>query len=186
MVDEMRSSYEESFAILKDRVEITGDPQAGVTRPPRHDDENLGPTIFRTLVADVSLAGLTLPGLYVARSELRRVSFRGSDLRLSAFNWSDVSECDFGDADLSRADLRACRFARCVFAAADLSEADLRGSTFEACAFDRAGMRGVKLHRRRTLLGLLKRGPDQEGLPLSADQRSEIAWSEEAPAPGGG
>jgi Pentapeptide repeats (9 copies) len=182
----MRPSYDESFAILKDRVEMTGDPRPGVTHPPRHDDENPGPSLFRVLVEDVSLAGLTLPGLYVARSELRRVSFRASDLRLSAFNWSDVSECDFGDADLSRTDLRACRFVQCIFSAADLSEADLRGSTFEACAFDRATMRRTKLHRRRALLGLLKRGPDQEGLPLSADQRSEIAWSEEAPEPGGG
>ena len=182
----MRPSYDESFAILKDRVEMTGDPRPGVTHPPRHDDENPGPSMFRILVEDVSLAGLTLPGLYVARSELRRVSFRGSDLRLSAFNWSDVSECDFGGADLSRTDLRACRFVQCNFSAADLSEADLRGSTFEACAFDRAMMRRAKLHRRRALLGLLKRGPDQEGLPLSADQRSEIAWSEEAPEPGGG
>jgi hypothetical protein len=131
----MRRSYEDSLAELRGCVEILGDPQPRVTRPPRHDDEDLGPSIFRTLVEDVALEDLTLPGLYVGRSELKRVSFRGSDLHLSSLNWSDIRDCDFSASDLSGADLRACEFVRCTFAGGDLSSADLRGSGFHGCVF---------------------------------------------------
>ena len=66
----MRLSYDASFAILKERVEIIGDAQPAVDRPPRHDDDNLGPSIFRLMLQDVSLSDLTIPGLYIGRSEL--------------------------------------------------------------------------------------------------------------------
>jgi hypothetical protein len=69
----MRVSYDASFAILKARVEIIGEPQPAVDRPPKHDDDNLGPSIFRLMLEDVSLSHLTIPDLYVGRSELTSV-----------------------------------------------------------------------------------------------------------------
>jgi len=182
----MRPSYEDSFAVLKDRVEMIGDPQARVSRPPRHDDEELGPSIFRLSLEDVDLTNLCLPGLYVGRSELRRISFAGSDLHFSTFNWSDLVDCDFRGADLSGSDLRACKFVRCLFRDANLARSDLRGSDFEACAFDHAAMGRSALYRRPRTLGFLKLGTDQETLPLSAAQRAEIAWSPDVAEPGGG
>jgi uncharacterized protein YjbI with pentapeptide repeats len=182
----MRAGYRESVAVLAERVDITGGPLPSVTRPPRHDDEELGPSVFRSLLQDVSLEGLTLPGLYVGRSELKAVSFRNSDLHLSAFNWSDLVECDFAAADLSGADLRGCRFVRCTFRGANLSTADLRASSFDGCAFEGAVMRDARLYRRPKILGLIRAGPDQTGLPLSEEQRREVEWCVKAPEPGGG
>jgi Pentapeptide repeats (8 copies) len=182
----MRASYRESVAVLSERVEIIGGPLPSVTRPPRHDDEEPGPSLFRLLVQGVSLEDLTLPGLYVGRSELKALSFRNSDLHLSAFNWSDVVECDFTAADLSGADLRGCLFVRCTFRGANLSRADLRASSFEACVFDGAVMRDARLYRRPRILGLIKAGPDQTGLPLSDEQRRQVEWCVDEPEPGGG
>lgn len=182
----MRASYDSSFATLQDRVEIIGSPRPDVSRVPRHDDEEPGPSIFRLRLEDVGLTDLTLPGLYIARSELRRVSFRNSDLHLSGFNWSDFLDCDFTAADLSRSDLRACRFTRCMFRAPSLALADLRGSTFSSCSFDEADMHGTILFGRRRWLGVLKIGHDHHSLPLSAQQRAHVSWSAESEMPGGG
>jgi len=182
----MRPSYPESVAVLKERVEIIGDALSEVTRNPCHDDEVLGPSIFRMLLEDFSLEGLTLLGLYVGRSELRRVSFRDSDLSLSTFNWSDFEQCSFEGADLSRADLRACNFMRCRFDMAILNSADLRGSSFEHCTFERAQFLGTQLFRRSRMFGFVKVGDDQEALPLSTEQRRAASWSGDTPEPGGG
>lgn len=181
-----RASYGDSISVLKGRVEIMGDVQAEVSRPPRHDDDELGPSVFRMLVEDVDLASLTIPGLYVGRSALRRISFQGSDLHLSTFNWSDLAECNFGETDLSHSDLRACIFVRCLFRGADLAQADLRGSTFKDCNFDGAAMRGATLSQGPRLLRLFRLGSDQTSLPLSALQRAEVTWSGEKSEPGGG
>jgi pentapeptide repeat protein len=179
-------SYEESFKELSGLVEIIGEPRPTVDKPPRHDSDPPGPSIFRLLLEDVALADLRLPGLYVGRSELRRISFRGSDLHLSAINWNDVLECDFRGTDLSGADLRSTRFARCNFSKADLSRADLRGAEFDGCTFEDAVMRGAILHSRPKFLGFISTGFDQRELPLSPTQRAEVVWSTETPEPGGG
>jgi hypothetical protein len=179
-------SYEDSFKELSERVEIIGDPRPTVDRPPRHDDDHPGPSLFRTRLEDISLADLRLPGLYVGRSELRRVSFRGSDLHFSAINWNDVVECDFRGTDFSGADLRATRFARCNFSKADLSGADLRGAEFDSCTFEGAKMRGAILHGRPKFLGFIATGFDQSSLPLSPAQRADVVWSTDTPEPGGG
>ncbi len=171
----MRLSYEESFALMKERVDIMGEPRSAVGRPPRHDDEEMGPTIFRTMVEDVALDDLTLPGLYVGHSEITNVSWQRADLHLSTFNWSDVVACNFRGSDLSGADLRACRFERCDFKDANLGGADLRGSTFEACSFENAILRGAKF-----------KSTDQRELRLSREQSVEVIWSVEARESGGG
>jgi uncharacterized protein YjbI with pentapeptide repeats len=179
-------SYEDSFKELSDSVEIIGEPRPTVDKPPRHDENPPGPSIFRLLLEDVSLEDLRLPGLYVGRSELRRVSFRGSDLHFSAINWNDVVECDFRGTDLSGADLRSSRFVRCNFSKADLSGADLRGASFDSCTFEGAMVRGAILHARPKFLGFISSGFDQRSLPLAPTQHAEVVWSAETPEPDGG
>jgi len=171
----MRRSYQESFAALAESVEIVGEPRPVVSRPPRADDLEFGPSIFRTLVEGVDLSELTLPGLYVGRSELRGVFFAGSDLRLSTFNWSDISACSFYRCDLSGADLRGCSFEKCSFTQADLSQTDLRHSNFKDCDFTGARLQAALLlpYQRPLLL-------------LSAEQDAVVAWSDESAEPSGG
>jgi hypothetical protein len=187
-----RPSYRDSVGILNDRVGIFGDVLPVVDRVPRHDDEVLGPSIFRTLVEDVSLDGLSLPGLYVARSNVRRVSFTGSELRFAAFNWNGISDCNFEGADLAGADLRACVFERCLFRGANLAKADLRCSNFKGCRFDDANLEGALLYRPAGLLGLLPRVVMVPVLGFQADprltpaQRDQVRWCRDAPKPGGG
>lgn len=170
----MRRSYHESFAVLTEAVEIVGEPRPVVTRPPRADDLEFGPSIFRTLVEGVDLSDLTLPGLYVGRSELRAVFLAGSDLRLATFNWNDVSACSFYRCDLSGADLRACNFERCAFTQADLTQADLRHSSFRDCDFTGARLGGTLLLPNQRAL-----------LLLSTEQEAVIAWSDDSEPTGG-
>ena len=152
---------------------------------PRPGDDPFGPSIFRTAVVDADLGDLSLPGLYVSRSELSRVRFTGTELRLSAFNWNTILDCDFTRADFREAELRCSRFVRCCFTGALLQGADLRGSRFEACSFVDARLDGAALQRGGPLrwLGIGRR---QESLPLSGLQRAAVRWCDDAPyAPGG-
>lgn len=170
----MRLPYADNFAALAELVEISGEPMPDVHRVPRHDDEILGPSIFRAAVEEAVLENLTLPGLYVGRSELVAVTFSGSDLRLSAFNWSDVTDCDFSQADLSRADLRSCQFSGCSFRGADLTGADLRHSSFDDCTFQGAVLNGAIVSRGAELAGADKA------------QLAHVVWSTATDEPGGG
>lgn len=178
-------SYRDSVALLKERVEISGDALPEVVRVPRPDDDPVGPSLFRMRLDGAELTGLCLRGLYVSRSELKRVSFAGSELQLAAFNWSDLIECDFSGVDLRQADLRSSVFSRCRFDGATLDGADMRGTRFDSCSFTGATLAQAKLQRGGTLawLGV---GRAQEALPLSPEQRATILWVRDAPeAPGG-
>jgi pentapeptide repeat protein len=187
-----RRSYSDSVEILKDRVGIIGDALPLVERVPRHDDEVLGPSIFRTVVDDASLEGLTLSGLYVGRSIVRRATFAGSELRLAAFNWSGIADCNFEGADLAGADLRACEFIRCSFCRANLAKVDLRCSTFSQCRFDEANLEGALLYRPPGLLAMVPRLVMVPRFGFQADprltsaQRDQVRWCRDAPVPGGG
>lgn len=181
----MRSSYQESVDILRDRAGSEGDPLAALDRRPQYDDEEMGPSIFRTSVEHVELDHLTLPCLFVGRSRFLNVTFASTDLHLSTINWTDVVDCDFSDAILADADLRACKFRRCVFRGADLSAADLRGSTFERCTFEGAIMKGTQLQRTQKRFGF-RIGASHESLPLSDAQRAEADWRDDSPEPAGG
>ncbi len=181
----MAMTYTDSVNVLKERVDIIGDALPEVTRVPRPDDDPIGPRIFRMRLDDVDLSGLCLPGLYVSRSELTRIRFAGTELRLAVFNWNDILDCDFSGADLSGAELRCARFVRCRFDAALLKDADLRGSVFEGCSFKDSLFDGTLLQRGGPLRWLgIERG--QESLPLSTRQRAAVRWTHDAPeAPGG-
>ncbi len=127
-------------------------------------------------LADADLGGLTLPRAFFGRSEIRSVSFRGTDLSESAANWNDFIDVDFSTADLSRADLRASIFKHVIFRGAILRGADLRRATFHKCAFTDADMTGAKVTRALAWL-----------LQLSRDQRHAIDWqSDPGPEPEGG
>lgn len=181
----MALTYAESVTILKERADVVGIALPEVTRVPRPDDDPFGPSIFRMGLVDVDLSGLSLPGLYVSRSQLERVRFVEAELRLAAFNWDDILDCDFTGADLRKAELRCSRFLRCRFDGVLFQEADLRGSEFESCTFAGSRFDGALLQRGGPL-GWLGIGRRQEVLPLSAQQRGAARWSDDAPeAPGG-
>src|SRR5260370_32620616 len=108
-----RVPYSESRRVLESKELLETDERPPLPeRPPRYDDEQLGVSFFRTRLADDALDGLTLPRTFFGRSEIRSVSFRGSDLSESTANWNDFIDVDFSSADLSRADFRASVFAR--------------------------------------------------------------------------
>lgn len=182
----MRLSYEDSFKLLNEKVDLLGEPKPLVSRLPHFDDENPGPSIFRTLVEDTSFSKITLPGLLIGRSELRDVSFSEADLHLSVMNWNNFKNCDFTDCDLTQCDLRAAEFENCNFNRAKFTDADLRGASFTDCRFDQAVFANTKLYKSEKRRGIFKSGPDQESLPLSKDQRAQATWLNDIPEPGGG
>jgi len=170
-----RVPYQASFQRARDRAGLEGDPKPKVRALPRYHEETLGPSWFRTAVGNHDLQNLTLPGLYIGRSDVREVSFAGSDLHLSAFNWSDFEDCDFSRCDLSRSDLRACNFRNCRFTAADLSRADLRNSGFEDCDFVGARLDDAILMNDQ-----------KDAIALPDVQASGIKWTDEYEEPEGG
>lgn len=170
-----RSSYDESLARF---TAITGhDARAKpeVTARPKYDDDDPGPSLFRTLLEDCSLERMTLPGLFVGRSELERVSFTASDLHLSTMCWNDFARCWFDKCDLTDSDLRSSRFTNCDFRKADMTRCDLRHSTFEACRFDGA-----------ILAGATASEDQREALGLSNQQLREVSWKAPGTLPDGG
>ena len=145
-------------------------------RRPRYDDNELGVEFFRTLVKDEILENLTLPRTFFGRSELRNVSFKGTDLSESTMCGNDFVWVDFTNCDLSRSDLRASLFDSVKFSGANLSQTDLRRSDFKDCDFLDANLQGAKLTKIQGLQ-----------LHLSLRQQQEIEWQElEGEGPGGG
>lgn len=145
-------------------------------RSPRHDDEQLGVSFFRTCLVDVTLDHLTLPRSFFGRSEIRNVSFRGTDLSESTANWNDFINVNLSYANLSRADFRASIFERVSFRGAVLRGADLRRATFHRCTFADADLTGAKITRAPVWL-----------FRLSRAQRHTVDWqSDTGPEPQGG
>lgn len=172
-----RKPYEESCRFLKDQQLLEGDTLPELpARAPRYDDEDLGVSFFRTELADARLEGLTLPRTFFGRSEIRGVSFKGTDLSQSTACWNDFVEVDLGGADLSGADLRASIFKRVSFRGALLRGADLRRASFTGCTFTDADLSGAKLTRSLSWF-----------FRLSPAQRRTVDWqSDPGPEPDGG
>lgn len=160
-------SYDESFDAMKKAAGLEGQPRPDVSRRPAYDDEPAGPSFFRTSVADQRFENIKVPGLYIGRSELASVVFAGSDLHLSAWNWSDFNECDFSRCDLHDSDLRACEFRDCNFSNADLRQCDLRGSGFAGCDFT-----GARLDQALALQD------QRDELRLSPEQQAAVTWTD--------
>ncbi len=170
----MRRDLNETWQLLAQRgfappYGEDGQPQMpdGMPHP---DDATMGLEFFRTLLQDEDLSSLTMPRLYLARSEFLRVRWQNSDLSESRCCWNDFRDCDFRDACLAGADLRASNFSGCDFERADLSEADLRHARFENCRFDRATLQGAILSRGQNLKASL----------------AGVDWREKGPLPPGG
>jgi uncharacterized protein YjbI with pentapeptide repeats len=164
-----RLSYEDSCRELQRQGIIEkGDVPPLPYSPPRHDDQARGVSFFRTTFADAKLQNLTLPRTFFSRSEIRGISFRGSDLSESTANWNDFIDVDFNGADLSRSDLRACLFEHVRFAGAVLVGVDFRYCGFKQCDFSKADFTDAKLTQK---VGA--------ALRLSAEQQSVIDWQAE-------
>ena len=147
-------------------------------RLPRHDDESpLGFSVFRTRLDDtLDLSNLSLPRSFFGRSEIKRVSFRNTDLHESNLCWNDCLGTDFTDADLARSDMRSSIFQQVAFVNANLDGADLRQSSFIDCNFEGATMRGTAVTREQCAT-----------MHLSEAQCLAVDWHEhDGPEPDGG
>ena len=173
-----KRTYEESCRELQQAGWLT--PVTVPALPPRRpscdDDGAFGVRVFRTMVKDKILENLTLPRTFFGRSEIRNVSFMGTDLSESTLCWNDFVWVDFTNSDLSRSDLRAAVFDSVKFSGANLSQTDLRGSDFKDCDFSNANLQGAKLTRIQGVR-----------LHLSRRQLGEADWQDlDGEEPGGG
>ena len=161
-----RLSYADSCRFLQTEQLLDEGPIPTLPeRPPRYDDEVFGVSFFRTGLTDGKAENLTLPRTYIARSDVRRFSFRHSDLSESVICWNDFTDVDFSFADLSHVDLRASIFLNVNFHGANLRNTDLRRSSFKHCIFKDADLAGAKLTRKFKWL-----------FSLSSSQRRSIDW----------
>lgn len=161
-----RLSYEDSCRALQEKQIIEpGDIPPLPQQRPRHDDEELGVSFFRTLLADSKMQDLTLPRTFFGRSEIRATSFRNTDLSESTANWNDFIDVDFSAADMSRSDFRGCAFERASFSGAKLAGVDFRHCGFTDCDFTNADVTGAKFTEQAGTL-----------LRLSSEQRRMIDW----------
>lgn len=172
-----RASYEDSVRRLQKDYLEPGDIPPMPERMPRHDDEQLGVSFFRTFVGEHdNLSNLTLPRTYFGRSEVNDALFCNTDLTESRLCWNDFIDVDFSDAVLARCDLRASSFTRVKFNRADLRGADLRRSSFEDCSFEDAILDRAILTRAQADL-----------LKLNDAQHQVIAFTnDDGPEPDGG
>ena len=172
-----RSSYENSVRTLqKSQLIDVGDVPLIPQQRPRHDDEVMGVSFFRTELVDAKLDHLTLPRTFFGRSEIRATSFRDTDLSESTANWNDFIEVDFTGANLSGSDMRACVFERVKFRGATLMGVDFRYCGFKQCDFTEADLTDVKLTQR---VGA--------ALRLTPEQQSVVDWhAEDGEEPEGG
>ncbi len=171
-----RHDYNKSFEIAQEALGIEGEPIENVTQRPAHDDEELGPSLFRTGVEDAEVHDLTLPGLFIGRTDVRSLRMTNCDLRLSTFCWNDFTGCVFERSILRATDFRNSNYLRCSFVDADLREADLRRTFFEQCDFT-----GADLTRAVAT-------PDFTDLvSLTETQHQQIQWADDSGpnAPGG-
>jgi uncharacterized protein YjbI with pentapeptide repeats len=161
-----RLSYEDSCRLLQSQQIIgPGDIPPLPQKPPRHDDEVLGVSFFRTMLADSKIEHLTLPRSFFGRSEIRTTSFSDTDLSESTVNWNDFIDVDFSTADISRSDFRACVFERTRFSGAKLLGVDFRHCSFTGCDFTNADLTGAKFTKKAG-----------SSLQLSSEQQRVIDW----------
>lgn len=161
-----RLSYEDSCRALQDlQIIDSGDIPPLPLQSPRYDDDALGVSFFRTMLADSKMEDLTLPRTFFGRSEIRATSFRNTDLSESTANWNDFIDVDFSAADISRSDFRACVFERTRFVGARLVDVDFRHCSFKNCDFAGAELTGAKFANQASA-----------SLQFSSEQRRLINW----------
>src|SRR3954453_15078408 len=94
----------------------------------------------RTGGARACLAMADLRGMYLARTNLRKIKLAGAILTNCDLKQSDLSEADLFAADLIAADLTGCNLER-----ADLRGAHLRGARLRNANLREADLRGGAL-----------------------------------------
>jgi len=144
--------------------------------PPRHDDEVLGLSFYKTGIEEKEWLSLTIPRTFIGRSLIENSSIIDCDLTESVMCWNDFIAVDLSNCDLSRADLRASNFMGVDFSHCILKQADFRGSGLEECVFSDADLEGAILETT-----------EHGHLDLTPEQRSSIQWvdSPGEPPPGG-
>jgi uncharacterized protein YjbI with pentapeptide repeats len=171
-----RKPHVQSLKEAAEKLGVTGEPNPTPERRPRYDDEQSRPSLFKTEVADAVLENLTLPGFFIGRSGLFRVTLRNCDLHLSTWCWNDFVDCDFSGSDLSDSDLRAAIFHQCRFAGAKLRGCDFRRSGFGNCDFTGADLDGALATRDQA-----------DSLKLTPQQSAQVKWTDDpGPEPDGG
>lgn len=77
-----RMTFEQSCAVLRHEgwIDSTECPKMPLPPPRYDDDDEFGVSFFRTRVAGARFEGLTIPRLFVARSEIADSSFKNCDL----------------------------------------------------------------------------------------------------------
>lgn len=172
-----RKPYSDSWEFLRDQQLLEGDVLPVLQeRAPTSHDEQLGVSFFRTRLSNARLEYLSLPQTFFERSEIRGISFRGTDLYESTACWNEFVDVDLREANLSGMDLRGFTFQRVDFRGAHLCGADLRRTSFTACTFAGADLTGAQLSR--SLLWFFR---------LSSTQRRGVNWHNgPGPEPQGG
>jgi hypothetical protein len=171
-----REKYDRSFARFIELTGGSGRPRPAPVALPRHDEEDPGPSLFRTRLEELALVRLTLPGLFIGRSSLEAVDLSKSDLSRSTLCWNDFTRCWLVQCDLSRSDLRASTWLDCDFSRSSLRGCDLRHATFERCRFTGADLACAQIPARL-----------RSALALTRSQAASVTWvDDEGPEPRGG
>jgi len=146
------------------------------SKRPDHDDDGLfGIRWFRPLMKDKILENLTLPRTFFGRSEIRNVSFAGTDLSESTLCWNDFVWVDFTSCDLRECEMRAALFDSVKFSGADLNQSDLRRSDFKDCDFSDASLQGAKLTKSQSLHLNLSRSHGKKSIGKRLTAKSPAA-----------
>ena len=172
-----RLSYEDSCRALQNQEIIdAGDIPPLPSKSPRYDDEVLGVSFFRTMLADAKIEHLTLPRTFFGRSEIRATSFQDTNLSESTANWNDFIDVDFTSSDISHSDFRACVFNGVKFRNTKLVGTDFRYCGFTNCDFTGADLTDTKFTKK---IGA--------SLQLSPEQQQAIDWqTDDGEEPEGG
>ncbi|MEK7412079.1 MAG: pentapeptide repeat-containing protein [Planctomycetota bacterium] len=98
--------------------------------------------------AETQLAGLTAPGLQLAKADLRRADLRdanldGADLSAAKLSGALLRRASLKRAKLAGADLTGCDLTGASFAGADLRGADLSGAIIDGTVFRDADATGA-------------------------------------------
>ncbi len=91
--------------------------------------------IKNRLISKTDLSYLFIPNFVVLRSKLSGSNFRGSDLRRSKIEFSNLKETDFRDTNLSKSQLFCVRASRSNFIDSDLNRATVLKSIVSNSVF---------------------------------------------------
>jgi hypothetical protein len=177
----LKNGYEFACHYLLANGQLKSDLKVPQRMPLPDDEIPDGVEFFRTKLGGENghrelLENLTIPGMFICRSELSHLSMKNTDLSGSFICWNDIVDVNFEDSDLQSCDFRCNLIKTVSFKRANLSHADLRHCTIEDCDFSGALMKACKIPTRIF-----------PSLRLSVEQRADATVSDdEGPeAPGG-